>query len=136
MAQLDDYCMHSSLVRPISPHTLCTPHWKQSIELQAAWEAHHSLLCLGESGSNDGADAEALQRFGRHADASNDIFHVAARAVAGACLRAQQLLGQDWWVHTTSCVSSSPQGTRGVPTADIRCTPHTVPCSTLKMGCH
>jgi hypothetical protein len=67
------------------------------VESQAAWDAHHKLLCLG-GGGNGGVDTEALQRFKRHADASNDIFHVAARAVVGACLRAQQLLGPGWWV--------------------------------------
>lgn len=36
--------------------------------------------------------ARELRRFKRHADDTNDIFHVAARAVAGTCLRAQHLL--------------------------------------------
>ncbi|KAK9840433.1 hypothetical protein WJX74_009879 [Apatococcus lobatus] len=75
---------------------------------QTAWESHHRLLCDGGSQSARGearlsgsishvvvpAKAAALAAFREHADATNDIFHLAAKVVAGTLLDAESVLEQ------------------------------------------
>eukprot|EP00899_Mesostigma_viride_P010240 jgi/Mesvir1/19217/Mv11526-RA.1 len=52
----------------------------------AAWQLHHLLLCSGKHASDE---SHPLVRFKRHADATNDIFHVAAQVVASTILRCR-----------------------------------------------
>ncbi|KAK9805419.1 hypothetical protein WJX73_003394 [Symbiochloris irregularis] len=79
----------------------------------AAWTEHHSLLCCGrddqgsaqqrtlldrgtasssESRETACSNVGAMREFREFADATNDIFHVAARATARVCLHAQAQL--------------------------------------------
>lgn len=51
------------------------------------------------------ADAEAMRGFRAHANATNDIFHVAAQVIAGTLLRARRLLGDE-------CSADSGAGAR------------------------
>ena len=52
------------------------------------------VLRHGASARQGGpADADAMRGFRAHADATNDIFHVAAQVIAGTLLRARRLLG-------------------------------------------
>lgn len=53
---------------------------------EVAWSRYHCLLCPGDRGLS--GNPEALREFFLHADATNDIFHLAARAVAAVALRA------------------------------------------------
>lgn len=56
---------------------------------EAAWSRYHCLLCPGDRGLS--GNPEALRDFYLHADATNDIFHLAAKAVATVALRAAAL---------------------------------------------
>jgi hypothetical protein len=51
----------------------------------AAWARHHSLLCAGAAA---GPGAAALRAFNAHADATNDVFRLAAQAAAATLLAA------------------------------------------------
>ncbi|KAG0566079.1 hypothetical protein KC19_7G037000 [Ceratodon purpureus] len=55
----------------------------------AAWAAHHSLLCTGPSSHCKNTDA--LVSFKEFADETNDIFHIAAQVIAATMLRARKL---------------------------------------------
>ncbi|KAF9589061.1 hypothetical protein IFM89_018323 [Coptis chinensis] len=55
----------------------------------ADWESFHSLLCVGE---NTGTPTkEALLKFVQHADGTNDIFYLAAKAISFTVLRYRKL---------------------------------------------
>ena len=56
----------------------------------AAWTAHHSLLCPSSSGSDD--SKRYLDAFYEHAEATNDVFLLAAQSVATVLLEAQRQL--------------------------------------------
>ncbi|KAL3157536.1 hypothetical protein ABBQ32_011992 [Trebouxia sp. C0010 RCD-2024] len=79
----------------------------------AAWAAHHSVLCChgsqgrvgklsaatsSEAGPSSGNHAEEMRAFQEHANSTNDVFLVAAQAVANTLIRAREALcfsGQD-----------------------------------------
>ncbi|XP_047334724.1 histone-lysine N-methyltransferase ATXR2 [Impatiens glandulifera] len=56
---------------------------------KADWDSFHSLLCTGQK--SESFNREALQEFIRHADETNDIFHVAAKVIAFTILRYRKL---------------------------------------------
>lgn len=53
---------------------------------ETSWRAHESMMCLGPRGAS--RDKEALREFYAHASETNDIFILAAKAVAAMCCRA------------------------------------------------
>ena len=53
---------------------------------ETSWRAHESMICLGPRGAS--RDKEALREFYAHASETNDIFILAAKAVAAMCCRA------------------------------------------------
>lgn len=57
-----------------------------------AWTSDESLMCLGARGL--ARDKRALNEFYAHARETNDIFIVAAKAVANMCLRAREFQRQ------------------------------------------
>lgn len=57
---------------------------------QAAWDAHHCLLCNGPHSSRA---SDALASFHAHARRTNDIFLLAARVIAAVVLQAERTLG-------------------------------------------
>ncbi|MED6207010.1 Histone-lysine N-methyltransferase atxr2 [Stylosanthes scabra] len=56
---------------------------------EADWESSHSLLCTGER--SDPAHREALLKFYKHANETNDIFMLAAKAISYTILRYRKL---------------------------------------------
>ncbi|KAL1345740.1 hypothetical protein HN51_019443 [Arachis hypogaea] len=56
---------------------------------EADWESSHSLLCTGER--SDPAHREALLKFNKHANETNDIFILAAKAISSTILRYRKL---------------------------------------------
>ncbi|XP_030482479.2 histone-lysine N-methyltransferase ATXR2 [Cannabis sativa] len=56
---------------------------------QADWESCHSLLCTGEK--SESVSREALVEFIEHANETNDIFIVAAKAISYTILRYRKL---------------------------------------------
>ncbi|KAK7402028.1 hypothetical protein VNO78_13964 [Psophocarpus tetragonolobus] len=54
---------------------------------EADWESSHSLLCTGESS----ARREALLKFIKHANETNDIFLLAAKVISSTLLRYRKL---------------------------------------------
>lgn len=63
----------------------CSAHCEE-----AAWAGYHCLLCQGDRGLS--GNPEALRDFALHADATNDIFVLASKAVARVALRATALV--------------------------------------------
>lgn len=82
-----------------------------------------SAATLGaiENGSGaaglSGERRAALDAFKTHADATNDIFHVAARVVAGVLLRAREMLQEEAHVGSSPMPSGSPCGAEAGPEA-------------------
>ena len=62
--------------------------------MASAAEPAHAKARRQDAGWRPGGvcDARAMRRFQAHANVTNDIFHVAAQAVAGTLLRARRLL--------------------------------------------
>ncbi|XP_010466448.1 PREDICTED: histone-lysine N-methyltransferase ATXR2-like isoform X2 [Camelina sativa] len=56
---------------------------------EADWESSHSLLCTGER--SESVSREALGEFIKHANDTNDIFVLAAKAIAFTILRYRKL---------------------------------------------
>ncbi|KAI9075313.1 hypothetical protein K1719_042718 [Acacia pycnantha] len=56
---------------------------------EADWESCHSLICTGEW--SDTARREALLKFIKHANETNDIFLLAAKAISSTILRYHKL---------------------------------------------
>ncbi|KAJ7948179.1 histone-lysine N-methyltransferase ATXR2 [Quillaja saponaria] len=79
---------------------------------EADWETSHSLLCTGER--SDSVCREALLKFLQHADETNDIFILAAKAICSTILKyhklkATKLEGQEKYVRANAsdhCVLS------------------------------
>ncbi|XP_020204122.1 histone-lysine N-methyltransferase ATXR2 [Cajanus cajan] len=74
---------------------------------EADWESSHSLLCTGES--SDPAHKEALLKFIKHANETNDIFLLAAKAISSTVLKYHKLKEasvEEQVKHNTSCVSN------------------------------
>lgn len=74
---------------------------------EADWESSHSLLCTGER--SDPAQREALLKFTKHANETNDIFLLAAKAISSTVLRYHKLKAvslEEKVKRNTSCVSN------------------------------
>ncbi|KAK7324781.1 hypothetical protein VNO77_28620 [Canavalia gladiata] len=74
---------------------------------EADFESSHSLLCTGES--CDPARREALLEFIKHANDTNDIFLLAAKAISYTILRYHKLKAfslEEQVKYDTSCVSN------------------------------
>ncbi|XP_047150437.1 histone-lysine N-methyltransferase ATXR2 [Vigna umbellata] len=74
---------------------------------EADWESSHLLLCTGES--SDPARREALLKFIKHANETNDIFILAAKAISSTILRYSKVKAaslEKQVKHDTSCVSN------------------------------
>ncbi|RZB76701.1 Histone-lysine N-methyltransferase ATXR2 isoform F [Glycine soja] len=74
---------------------------------EADWGSSHSLLCTGES--SDSARREALLKFIKHANETNDIFLLAAKAISSTMLMYRKLKAvslEEQMKHNTSCVSN------------------------------
>ncbi|ESW21952.1 hypothetical protein PHAVU_005G113700 [Phaseolus vulgaris] len=74
---------------------------------EADWESSHLLLCTGES--SDPARREALLKFIKHANETNDIFILAAKAISSTILRYRKLKAvslEKQVKHDTSCASN------------------------------
>ncbi|XP_061363098.1 histone-lysine N-methyltransferase ATXR2 isoform X2 [Gastrolobium bilobum] len=74
---------------------------------EADWESSHSLLCTGES--SDLEHREALLKFIKHANETNDIFLLAAKAISSTILRYHKLKAnhlEEQVKCDTSCVSN------------------------------
>ncbi|GLT87060.1 hypothetical protein SLE2022_051620 [Rubroshorea leprosula] len=56
---------------------------------EADWQLFHSLLCTGEK--SDTLSREALSKFIQHANETNDIFLLAAKAISSTILRYRKL---------------------------------------------
>ncbi|EXC23138.1 Histone-lysine N-methyltransferase [Morus notabilis] len=56
---------------------------------QSDWETCHSLLCTGEK--SESVSSEALGEFIQHANETNDVFLLAAKAIASTILRNRKL---------------------------------------------
>ncbi|KAL2331817.1 hypothetical protein Fmac_019398 [Flemingia macrophylla] len=75
---------------------------------EADWDSSHSLLCTGES--SDPAHREALLKFIKHANETNDIFLLAAKAISSTILRYHKLKAasfEEQLKHNTSCDSNN-----------------------------
>ncbi|XP_019082951.1 PREDICTED: histone-lysine N-methyltransferase ATXR2-like [Camelina sativa] len=59
---------------------------------EADWESSHSLLCTGER--SESVSREALGEFIKHANETNDIFLLAAKAISFTILRYRRLKGE------------------------------------------
>ncbi|KAK7272303.1 hypothetical protein RJT34_28813 [Clitoria ternatea] len=74
---------------------------------EADWESSHSLLCTGES--SDPARREALLKFTKHANETNDIFLLAAKAISSTILNYRKLKAvslEEKVKYDKSCVSN------------------------------
>ncbi|KAK7335563.1 hypothetical protein VNO80_27472 [Phaseolus coccineus] len=74
---------------------------------EADWESSHLLLCTGES--SDPARREALLKFIKHANETNDIFILAAKAISSTILRYHKLKAvslEKQVKYDTSCFSN------------------------------
>ncbi|RDY01875.1 Histone-lysine N-methyltransferase ATXR2, partial [Mucuna pruriens] len=74
---------------------------------EADWETSHSLLCTGEH--SDPAQRKALLKFIKHANETNDIFLLAAKAISSTMLRYRKLKAvslEEQVKHDMSCVSN------------------------------
>ncbi|KAL3682027.1 hypothetical protein R1sor_000049 [Riccia sorocarpa] len=79
---------------PLSPITVCPGGCSEDVYCSdvcadEAWKAYHSLLCTGPNSLCK--NKNALMKFKDHARDTNDIFLVAAQAIAGTLLRARNL---------------------------------------------
>ncbi|BAS91148.1 Os04g0629100, partial [Oryza sativa Japonica Group] len=63
------------------------------------WETYHSLLCTGSK--TEPSQRSALQKFIEHANGSNDIFLVAAKAITFTLLRYKKLKTQPEFQNNT-----------------------------------
>ncbi|KAL5082047.1 hypothetical protein RYX36_010468 [Vicia faba] len=75
---------------------------------EADWESSHSLLCTGES--SDPRRREALLKFVKHANETNDIFLLAAKAISSTILRHHKLKAncpKEKLKYDASCVSDN-----------------------------
>ncbi|GAU17085.1 hypothetical protein TSUD_105840 [Trifolium subterraneum] len=73
---------------------------------EADWESSHSLLCTGES--CDPRRREALLKFVKHANETNDIFLLAAKVISSTILRYRKLKANclaEKGKNEASCVS-------------------------------
>ncbi|KAF7823119.1 Histone-lysine N-methyltransferase ATXR2 [Senna tora] len=71
------------------------------------WNSSHSLLCTGEK--SDTACREALLKFVKHANETNDIFLLAAKAISFTIVRYHNLKAShlvEQGKYDTSCVSN------------------------------
>ncbi|CAA0839094.1 Histone-lysine N-methyltransferase ATXR2 [Striga hermonthica] len=57
---------------------------------EADWESFHSLLCIGR-GSSSSSNTEALVKFTKHANETNDIFILASKVISFIILRYRKL---------------------------------------------
>ncbi|PON93274.1 SET domain containing protein [Trema orientale] len=64
-------------------------HYCSELCAQADWESCHSLLCTGEK--SESVSREALVEFIQHANETNDIFLLAAKAISYTILRYRKL---------------------------------------------
>ncbi|KAI4322559.1 hypothetical protein L6164_022240 [Bauhinia variegata] len=64
-------------------------HYCSTSCAEADWESSHSLLCTGER--SDPGHKEALLKFIKHANETNDIFLLAAKAISSTILRYHKL---------------------------------------------
>ncbi|XP_062106160.1 histone-lysine N-methyltransferase ATXR2 [Humulus lupulus] len=64
-------------------------HYCSKLCAQADWESYHSLLCTGEK--SESVSKEALVEFIQHANETNDIFILAAKAISYTILRYRKL---------------------------------------------
>ncbi|XP_058779942.1 histone-lysine N-methyltransferase ATXR2 [Vicia villosa] len=75
---------------------------------ESDWESSHSLLCTGES--SDPRRREALLKFVKHANETNDIFLLAAKAISSTILRYHKLKAncrKEKLKYDESCVSDN-----------------------------
>eukprot|EP00268_Persea_americana_P008899 TRINITY_DN1348_c1_g1_i2.p1 TRINITY_DN1348_c1_g1~~TRINITY_DN1348_c1_g1_i2.p1 ORF type:complete len:494 (+),score=102.90 TRINITY_DN1348_c1_g1_i2:197-1678(+) len=63
-------------------------HYCSKLCAEADWELYHSLLCTGKGSSSH---TEAVLKFIEHANATNDIFLLAAKAIAFTILKYRKL---------------------------------------------
>ncbi|KAJ1418125.1 Zinc finger, MYND-type [Sesbania bispinosa] len=71
---------------------------------EADWESSHSLLCTGEG--SDTAPRGALLKFIKHANETNDIFLLAAKAISSTILRYRRIKAnclEEQVKYETSC---------------------------------
>lgn len=92
------------LPQPIPCRHACGQQFCSTACEEAAWHAHHCLLCPSPQAHPEAAqpqpaqasiytvDSAALAEFYQHAAATNDIFILAARVVAMTGLKAEALL--------------------------------------------
>ncbi|XP_045804458.1 histone-lysine N-methyltransferase ATXR2-like [Trifolium pratense] len=76
---------------------------------EADWESSHSLLCTGES--CDPRRREALLKFVKHANETNDIFLLAAKVISSTILRYRKLKANclaEKGKNVASCVPDHP----------------------------
>ena len=86
--------MPAAVPQPLPEDTGCSS--ARPVPAEVAGAAPVRGLRQGAGARQGGAaDAEAMQRFRVHADATNDIFHVTAQVIAGTLLRARRLLGDE-----------------------------------------
>ncbi|EYU24807.1 hypothetical protein ABFS82_13G019400 [Erythranthe guttata] len=72
---------------------------------EADWDSFHSLLCIGRGSS--ALNTEALLKFVKHANETNDIFIVAAKVISFTVLRYRKLKQQgklDTSKSSSSCI--------------------------------
>ena len=90
--------------RPLPDDTRCSS--ARPVPSGVAGAGPGGALRRGAGARQGGAaDAEAMRGFRAHADATNDIFHVAAQVVAGTLLRARRALRD-------ACLAASGAGAR------------------------
>ena len=86
--------MPAAVPRPLPDDTRCSS--ARPVPSGVAGAGPIGALRQGAGARQGGAaDAEAMRGFRAHADATNDIFHVAAQVVAGTLLRARRVLGKE-----------------------------------------
>ncbi|CAL0332183.1 unnamed protein product [Lupinus luteus] len=84
------YSNEFPLPSPVPCHGGCGEAYYCSASCaEADWESSHSLLCTGER--SDPARREALLKFVKHANETNDIFLLAAKAISTTILRYRKL---------------------------------------------
>ncbi|KAE9585605.1 hypothetical protein Lal_00009897 [Lupinus albus] len=103
------YSKEFPLPSPVPCHGGCGEAYYCSASCaEADWESSHSLLCTGER--SDPARREALLKFVKHANETNDIFLLAAKAISTTILRYRKLKANNFEEQVKcnkSCVSNN-----------------------------
>lgn len=101
------YSEKFSLPQAVPCHGGCGEAYYCSMSCaEADWESSHSLLCTGES--SDPRRREALLKFVKHANETNDIFLLAAKVISSTILRYHKLKANcpaEKEKYDASCVS-------------------------------